>query len=1386
MGDHNIGKVFVEVDLDYTPYNRSSKRLYQDATRVSTNIEKNFHNLGIRSAKEFDLMRAKVVNSYNIIAKSSKATAQDILRAERAKNEQLARLNEQQYGAQVSMLGRLKQHWRSYSVVAVAALYAIQRAGRAQREEFKGYETALIDMQKVTDRSLSLIEEDIEKIPRVLGDATALMRGYYQTISAGVKDPVAALNLLTTAAQTAKAAHVDQSETIKALTKMMAGFRGEIDKTSVAADLLFSIEKEGQTTVQELVPIIGDVASASNLAGVSHYEMAAALARITQTAGSTSEAATQYRGILMALIKPNEKLTSVIDGLGYSSAKAMVDELGFADSLRAVTEKAEDLNIPFGKLFRNQEAILGITALSSREYSTYRETLELVSNQVGVADEKYAEWLGTTEAVDAELESNFKRLLKEIGKTHAPLVNKVLGKTSEIFGDLADNIKRMRDNGLEDMTQSLAMFGLLNGTISDTDLRAYREAVEGIRSDWEATKDFWQIQAEDRAKADKEALEETTTETRKAWGENVEIVKNAGKSILEANRTTTSGVVRQLETVSGVLESIGEQMQDTGYMGAQSWEQWDEMMYGTAEETIEEVKDELSGLESFWKHTIDNMHDATANFFYDILDTAKISFDGIKDWFKQLLAQMLALAASNTIVIPIMTAVGGSLGLTGTATASTGGLDISSLTGLSRFASFGSGSSWSIFNPTSILEASRGTASTLNLSSILGYAGIGISAFQAIKAFSEGNYGTGAGTVLGGGIGAVFGGPVGAAIGAGLGNLVGGIVDSIFGGSNAGFGSFSHTVTNTGAWGGLPDLGTFFEASRGSGSASQELIDTVNEGIAASLNTVYDAVDSFASLLPDDIGQAFMDALEGSEIQYLPKLEGLISDYTGEWHMALTRETADMLEEWIASIPEHLLEQVTPLMDTAIKTWVGSMDLSIIAEDSPLMDAWDLLMEGIDSFGGDIEAYAAAANLFAEALQDIEDALAAARQEAIEFHDSLTRRIGVVRFGTSYGYATDLEDTLQQIAGLENIPEDYRQHLINQALEYYNLQMDALNAGQDTAEASKSSAETQLETLQTLEKTIKTWKSVYDSVSAQLLGYQTTTANPQDAVERLAIARQAILNVTGGRSAMGYISSLGSAEEQASAIAILQDLYDNYLTVAQEAYQRPSTAYQNIFNEVTGELTSIMGYMESYAQSEWQIQIDQLDVLTSIEQEIIRLQTIVSGESTTGGSTGFTSSIPDWLKGNYATIYSSFMDALNAGPDTYTDWEGTGATVQLFEDQLMKFVTSEGKTHWYNPESSLFDMFFSNPDIAQVWAEKWGAGSYASGGVVPRDGLAYVHKGEVVRNYDSPELRNNITFNLNVSGDKPKENAKEVRTQLESFVNSELFRKAVQGASRGR
>ena len=200
-------------------------------------------------------------------------------------------------------------------------------------------------------------------LPASLGSATELTQGYYQTISAGVTDAAKAMDMLTTASKLAAVAEVTQGQAIQALSKMMAGYKGEIATVQQASDMLLDIEQLGQASVKELIPIIGDLSGVSQMAGASAKEMAAGLALLTQTSGSPSQAATQFRALEMVLLNANETLQSVLDSLGAKNAQELIGKHGLAGTLNLIQEAAEKSGLSLAKVYGSSEAF---SAASSR------------------------------------------------------------------------------------------------------------------------------------------------------------------------------------------------------------------------------------------------------------------------------------------------------------------------------------------------------------------------------------------------------------------------------------------------------------------------------------------------------------------------------------------------------------------------------------------------------------------------------------------------------------------------------------------------------------------------------------------------------------------------------------------------------------------------------------------------------------------------------------------------------------------------------------------------------------------------------------------------------------------------------------------------------------
>ena len=331
--------------------------------------------------------------------------------------------------------------FRKMGMAMTIAGGVIALAVKNVRKSFNEYESRLVDMGKVTDESLEVIEDRIRGMPPILGSATELMAGYYQVISAGVKDTSEAMDVLTISSQTAKAAHLEQSQVVEAITKLMAGYEGEIKNAAEAADLLFAIEKEGQVTVAELTPLIGGLAKMSYDLGISQDEMAGSFAVVTKTAGNAADAATQYEAVMTGLLKPTDTMKEAIEDMGFASAEAAIKELGFVEVLQRLEKTTGGNSTAMAELFGRKQALIGVSTLLARSGETLRDTIESVGNKAGGASKAFKEWSETGEAFNDTLKANMENLKIMVGEALDPLMDKLQIKITEVVKGLGDWIK---------------------------------------------------------------------------------------------------------------------------------------------------------------------------------------------------------------------------------------------------------------------------------------------------------------------------------------------------------------------------------------------------------------------------------------------------------------------------------------------------------------------------------------------------------------------------------------------------------------------------------------------------------------------------------------------------------------------------------------------------------------------------------------------------------------------------------------------------------------------------------------------------------------------------------------------------------------------------------
>lgn len=408
--------------------------------------------------------------------------------------------------------------------------------------DFSAYQSALTDMGKVTDESFSLIDQKIRSISPELGSATQLMQGYYQTISAGVTEPAKAMDMLKTASMAAKAAGVSQAETITALTKLMAGYSGAIHSAADASDLLFAIEKQGQTSVGQLVPYIGDLAAISNQAGVSVSEMGATFAALTQTAGGTAQAATQYRAILVGILNPQEHLRDLLKEMGYESGVALVKQKGLSQALMMISAQAKKAGLGIGQVISSTEAISGLGPLLQTNFKQVLTNLEEMEKRTGATFNAFGRYTETINGQLDTLQNSLRNVSIAIG---------------ESFGSATVSALKVANEGVQAVTENLdllksAAVAAASGLVAVMAARKIENIAPAVQQEIKGLRDY----KTELIETAKRELEEVKTHQKQyeAWLKTAEAQRRYTKSAAVRNSIDADYLLIQKEVAAGEVK----------------------------------------------------------------------------------------------------------------------------------------------------------------------------------------------------------------------------------------------------------------------------------------------------------------------------------------------------------------------------------------------------------------------------------------------------------------------------------------------------------------------------------------------------------------------------------------------------------------------------------------------------------------------------------------------------------------------------------------------------------------------------------------------------------------------------------------------------------------
>jgi len=304
-------------------------------------------------------------------------------------------------------------------------------------------------LPNASKESMGKMTDDVRRLATTMGiDLTDAVNGLYQAISAGV-DPDNAVTFLEDASKTAIAGVSSLEDAVGALTTILNGYGMEAKETTKVSDVLFSVVKNGVTTMTELGQNIGKVTPIASALGIQIDEVGAMFATLTKQmgAGKTAEAGTAIRSMLAELAKAGMKASDNFKELAGVSFPEFIRQGGSVqEALMKMKDHAEANNMSLMDMFRGIEAGNGALMLVTNSGKELSANLNKIQADAGATEEAFQRLNDTTSQRFSKIMATFKEVGMKFAESFLPIIEKHLPNLTQGLMNSVPALKKLGDS----------------------------------------------------------------------------------------------------------------------------------------------------------------------------------------------------------------------------------------------------------------------------------------------------------------------------------------------------------------------------------------------------------------------------------------------------------------------------------------------------------------------------------------------------------------------------------------------------------------------------------------------------------------------------------------------------------------------------------------------------------------------------------------------------------------------------------------------------------------------------------------------------------------------------------------------------------------------------
>lgn len=325
------------------------------------------------------------------------------------------------------------------TVAALGFVYAATQAAEFEKE-MRNVSTIDATVRTNFAQTSATVLELSKHLPQT---AKELASGLYDISSSGFQG-TQSLNILKASATAASAGLSTTANSAKAITATLNAYGLSAGQAGRVSDTLFQTVNFGVVSFDELTGVIGDTVGTAAAAGVNIEQLGSAVATLTLSGLSASEAGVSLNRVLTSLIKPNDALKAAQKQLGVSFTDDLKNpSIGLKGVLDELLNSVGGNKTAFANLFTDIRASRGVLALEANDGKNYTRVLQemgVASDNTGATQRALTEQAKGTSFQLQILKNDVNAAAITLGEKLLPVIDRLAGSAEKAGGVIGKDL----------------------------------------------------------------------------------------------------------------------------------------------------------------------------------------------------------------------------------------------------------------------------------------------------------------------------------------------------------------------------------------------------------------------------------------------------------------------------------------------------------------------------------------------------------------------------------------------------------------------------------------------------------------------------------------------------------------------------------------------------------------------------------------------------------------------------------------------------------------------------------------------------------------------------------------------------------------------------------